>query len=410
MLVIAIPSLDPEKFSGAVQAAKAAGAMIAFLPRLAAISSDKVECADIDGIVLNVVRKAAKDRNYEIAKRAFDLISALALMILSAPVLAVIAILVRCDSPGPVLFRQQRVGRNGRLFTMYKLLAIHRAAGTWEKCVSRFIALTEFARAKFIAGGLPAEKFVVKPNFVDPDPGIGSGSGNFALFVGRLVAEKGIGTLLTAWKELRGGPKLRIIGDGPLGPAVASAAATHPDIEWNGPRDPEEVRGAMKEAKVLILPSTWYEAFGLVAVEAFAAGLPVIASRLGAMEELVSDGVTGRLFSAGDPSGLASAVRWAFCHPEELKGMRSRARLDSSENIPRKPTTRASWPSMQRPLEVVPSRCSFGNQRKFSDTALRSFAMYPRSAEREPFLFFNRESIKESTGRALTSNYRSRKR
>jgi glycosyltransferase involved in cell wall biosynthesis len=233
------------------------------------------------------------------------------------------------------------------------MLSVHRVLGTWRHSVSRFIALSEFARAKFIAGGLPGDKIVVKANFVHPDPGIGSGRGDFALFVGRLAEEKGIGTLLAAWSRLSVKPKLKIIGDGPLASTVANAAATTREIEWLGSRSREEVSRAMSEATVLIVPSTWCEAFGLVVAEAFAAGLPVIASRLGSIEQLVSDGVTGRLFAAGDPTSLASAVRWAFWHPEELKGMRTCARAEYE----RKYTAEANYTQLIDIYEAAMGSC-----------------------------------------------------
>lgn len=120
LLVVAIPSLGHEKFSGAVQAAQAAEVQFAFLPRHSAISVDTIEYADIDGTMLNVVRRPARDEHYALAKRIFDLVSALLLILLTAPVLFAIAIFIHFDSPGPVLFRQQRVGRDGRPFNMYK--------------------------------------------------------------------------------------------------------------------------------------------------------------------------------------------------------------------------------------------------------------------------------------------------
>jgi exopolysaccharide biosynthesis polyprenyl glycosylphosphotransferase len=125
LLLIAIPSLDTDKFSGAVQAAQAAGTPLAFLPRYSAISADKIEYADIDGTMLNVVRRPGKDRSYELAKRSFDLVFALGLIFLMVPLLIVIAILVHLDSPGPVLFQQQRIGRDGRPFKMYKFRSMH---------------------------------------------------------------------------------------------------------------------------------------------------------------------------------------------------------------------------------------------------------------------------------------------
>jgi len=208
------------------------------------------------------------------------------------------------------------------------MLALHRVLGTWNRSVGQFIALSQFAREKFIAGGISPDKITVKPNFVDPDPGMGRGNGNFALFVGRLAEEKGVRTLLTAWSGLRSGPKLKIVGDGPLAPDVAQAAATNPGIEWLGPCAPERVRRAMAEANLLIVPSTWYEGFPLVIAEAFAAGLPILASRLGSLAELIADGQTGRLIAPGDAAGLAGAVEWAFSHPGEMRRMRVLARSE----------------------------------------------------------------------------------
>jgi glycosyltransferase involved in cell wall biosynthesis len=233
------------------------------------------------------------------------------------------------------------------------MLSVHRALGTWRRTVSRFIALSEFARDRFIAGGLPADKVAIKPNFVDSDPGIGSGRGNFALFVGRLVEEKGIGTLLAAWSRLSVKPKLKIIGDGPLAPAVANAAAAIREIEWLGPRSKEEVTGAMAEASVLILPSTWYEGFPLVIAEAFAAGLPIIASRIGGLAEVVSDGQTGWLVSPGDPDELSSAVSRIFSRPQELQAMRLRARFEFESKY----TAEANYAQLIDIYEVAIGSC-----------------------------------------------------
>src|SRR5207245_179155 len=79
-------------------------------------------------------------------------------------------------------------------------LAAHQAMGTWSEMADCYIALTEFARRKFIAGGFPPHKLVVKPNFVRPDPGPRNGTTDYALFVGRLSPEKGLGTLLAGWQ------------------------------------------------------------------------------------------------------------------------------------------------------------------------------------------------------------------
>ncbi len=187
------------------------------------------------------------------------------------------------------------------------LQTVHRTLGTWDRAVDRYIALTESAREKFIAGGLPSERLSVKGNFVDSDPGLGTGDGGFALFVGRLSPEKGLDTLLSAWRHLPG-RRLIIVGDGPLAPQVQAAAASNRDIEWLGRRSRGEVLEWLGRAACVIVPSLSYEMFGMVVVEAFARGTPVVASRQGALAELVEHERTGLHFAAGNPLELAQAA------------------------------------------------------------------------------------------------------
>ncbi|MGB7440878.1 MAG: glycosyltransferase [Coleofasciculaceae cyanobacterium] len=208
------------------------------------------------------------------------------------------------------------------------MLTVHRTMGTWTQMVDVYIALTNFAREKLIQGGLPAEKIVVKPNFVHPDPGIGEGTGGYALFVGRLSVEKGLDTLLSAWQQLDGKIPLRIVGDGPLTSQVKEVAERLPQIEWLGRRPMAEVHALMGEAMFLVFPSKWYETFGRVAVEAFAKGTPVIAANIGAIAELVDHGRTGLHFCPGDPVDLAAKVEWALAHPKELAQMRQEVRAE----------------------------------------------------------------------------------
>jgi glycosyltransferase involved in cell wall biosynthesis len=189
---------------------------------------------------------------------------------------------------------------------------------------------------------LPAEKIMLKPNFVDPDPGMGTGDGNFALFVGRLVEEKGVATLLAAWQQLATPLPLKIIGDGPLAASVVQAAAIHPNIESLGMRDRSYVQQTMAHATILILPSTWDEAFPVVIAEAFAAGLPIVASRLGAMAELIEDGQTGRLFVPGDATQLARTIESVVARPRELQAMRLRARAQYEQKY----TAAANYPQL----------------------------------------------------------------
>jgi glycosyltransferase involved in cell wall biosynthesis len=206
------------------------------------------------------------------------------------------------------------------------MLTAHRALRTWTRRVDMYIALTEFAREKLIQGGLPKEKIAVKPHFVEPDPGMGEGGGGYALFVGRLSPEKGSDTLLSAWERLGGKPSLKIVGDGPLAPQAAEAARRFPGVQWLGQQPLDEVYRLMGEAAFLVFPSEVYETFGRVAIEAFAKGTPVIASKIGAIAELVEHGRTGLHFRPGDPKDLAARVQWASRHPAELEHMRKAAR------------------------------------------------------------------------------------
>jgi glycosyltransferase involved in cell wall biosynthesis len=208
------------------------------------------------------------------------------------------------------------------------MLSVHRLLGTWERKISVYITLTDLARRLFIESGLAAEKLVVKPNFVDPDPGSGTGSGGYALFAGRLSVEKGIRTLLQAWQSVGGRLPLRIVGDGPLGPDVAAAAADNRAVTWLGSREPKDVVSLLREATCLVFPSECYETFGRVIVEAFAAGTPVVAAGHGAAAELVADGITGVLFRPGDASDLAAKVIHLNSQPVLRGRMRAAARSD----------------------------------------------------------------------------------
>ncbi len=205
------------------------------------------------------------------------------------------------------------------------MLALHRRLRTWD-CVDRFIVLTEFARWQFIGAGFPAERLVVKPNFVYPDPGPGEGKGGYVLFVGRLTPEKGVGTLLRAWELLGGRIPLRIVGDGPLAPLVRQACTRQSNLHWLGYKTHDEVQALMGEAVALVFPSEWYEGFPMVLVEALARGTPVITSALGAQATLITHGVDGLHFRAGDPDELAEHVSWLWSHPREQRRMRSHAR------------------------------------------------------------------------------------
>jgi len=186
--------------------------------------------------------------------------------------------------------------------------------------VARYIALNEFCRGKFIEGGLPAERVLVRPNFVDfavPQPAPREG----LLFVGRLSIEKGVATLAEAM-ALLSDARLRVAGDGPEAGLLDGMAS----VAKLGSLPGEAVRQEMSRAAALVVPSICYENFPRTLVEAFACGLPVIASRIGALAELVRDGETGLLFEPGNPRDLADRMAWALAHPELMAAMGRNAR------------------------------------------------------------------------------------
>lgn len=197
------------------------------------------------------------------------------------------------------------------------MLAAHRARGTWSRDVSLYVALTAFARDRLVAGGLPGDRVVVKPNFLGESPRAATGPGNGFLYVGRLTEEKGVPTLLAAWSRLSRPISGRVVGDGPL-----SSAIDWPDgLRWLGARPREAVFDEMAAARAVVVPSLWYEAFPMTVVEAFAHHRPVIASGIGSLSEIVEDGVTGLLVRPGDPDDLARALTWADDHPDAMARM-----------------------------------------------------------------------------------------
>lgn len=192
--------------------------------------------------------------------------------------------------------------------------------------VGAFLALTEFGREKFVRAGFPPERVLVKPNFVFTDPGPGAGAGRFVLYAGRLAAGKGLETLIEAWKTAGATTPLTIVGGGALQSLAETAARTVPGVRYLGRRSNPEVLALMREASLLVFTSESYEGFPMTIAEAYAAGLPVVASRLGAMSDIVKPGVSGEFFEPANPGSLALTVGRLFADPGRLAALRAGAR------------------------------------------------------------------------------------
>ncbi|HTF30935.1 MAG TPA: glycosyltransferase family 4 protein [Flavitalea sp.] len=197
--------------------------------------------------------------------------------------------------------------------------AIHKLIGTWQNKVDRYIAPAEFIKSKLIDSSLrlPPAKVEVKRNFVEA-PGIGSQNEreDFFLFIGRLSKEKGVYTLLKCFNDLQH-IKLIIAGDGPEREALSLEFGHLSNVQFRGHLAKPELMQLLKTCKASIFPSIWYEGLPLSIIEALATGTPVIASRLGAMQEMIQHGENGLLFEPGDHVQLQQLITFFYQHPGE---------------------------------------------------------------------------------------------
>lgn len=200
------------------------------------------------------------------------------------------------------------------------MLGVHRIAGTWRRDVQRYIVLNQMCRDLFARGGLPLEKMAIKPNFVESAGRPPEGPRAGGMFIGRLAPEKGIVTLAAALQRLPG-LQIDVYGNGPLRELVERT----PGLRYCGFQPADVLRERMHRAAYLVVPSTGIESFGLVAIEAFACGTPVIASGHGGLREIVVHRKNGLLFSPGDSEDLAQVLRDAERSPDDLRRMGAEA-------------------------------------------------------------------------------------
>ncbi len=185
-------------------------------------------------------------------------------------------------------------------------IAVHNTLHTWQRYVTTLIAPSEFVRSRYAAGGFDPDQIVVKPHAVAHSGAVREGAGEAVVFLGRLTEEKGFADLLKAWDASLG--QFVVVGDGPLRPEADERARQDPSVKVLGALPWAECMEVLRSARVLVVPARSYETFGLVVIEAFAHGVPVVASRIGALAELVDDGETGALVAPGDTEALRKAV------------------------------------------------------------------------------------------------------
>ena len=183
-------------------------------------------------------------------------------------------------------------------------LATHRVFRTFD-AVDRYLAVSEFVRGKHIQAGLRPERVAVKANFSWPLEGR-RGPGEYFLYLGRLASEKGVDTLLGAWRLGKPELPLVVVGDGPDEEILRRRAPE--GVEFRGLVPAEQVADVLLGARALLVPSRWYEAAPRAIIEAYSAGVPVLASDIGALPEAVVEGVSGRLASPDDEEAWATAI------------------------------------------------------------------------------------------------------
>lgn len=231
--------------------------------------------------------------------------------------------------PWPGIFH--RCYRRSWLDSLFvaSVITIHKMLKTWQNEIHVYIALSEFSKKKFIACGMKSDKVVLKPNFVDPDPGRSGCCGDYALFAGQLTSGKGIQCLLSAL-PLIGALPIKIAGAGPLGKEVFKTvhSLNSSKIEFLGEKSRKEVMDLIKKSRFLIFPSQWYECFPMIIIEAFACGKPVLASRMGVMQEIVEEGRTGRFFEPGNSTDLAQKIKELFEDSKACEAMGKEARIE----------------------------------------------------------------------------------
>ncbi|MEH7373367.1 glycosyltransferase, partial [Priestia megaterium] len=206
--------------------------------------------------------------------------------------------------------------RNSRVQTvpLSTMLYTHRFLNTWNNKVDKYIALTNFAKEKFIQIGLNEDKITVKPNFIEKHIEVGIKKEDQVTFVGRISKEKGLHLLLAAWSKVgsKVNTKLNVIGDGPLRKELESKYQHLSNVNFLGKLDSKDVLSYMSKSKYIIVPSIWYEGFPMTIIESYSVNTPVISSNIGSLKEVVINEVTGFHFENNNINSLENTLKKAL--------------------------------------------------------------------------------------------------
>jgi len=247
-----------------------------------------------------------------------------------------------CLGRGPLPAIVHGCYRNSRVATLPLAASIsaHRVAGTWRTSVDRYVFPSSFARSLYVQAGWAPERLVVKPNTA-PEPGIArTGAGRGFVALARFSHEKGLDTLLDAWRDAGIDEPLTLIGSGELEHELRARAQGLRSVEVAGRLPHAEALARLATARALVVPSRWFEVFPRTIVEAYALGVPVIASRIGSLADVVDDGTTGMLFEPSQPAALATALHALAGNDALTQQLGRQARRRYEDELAPGPTTR----------------------------------------------------------------------
>lgn len=235
----------------------------------------------------------------------------------------------RCKHGNYLNSLRHRCYRNS--YTLTSLYSLSVGLNRWARMtqkIAAFICMTGFLKEKLLELGIPEEKIFVKPHFLDasqvlPMPG----AGDYVLYLGRLSPEKGIWTLIHAFEQLKN-PRLKVVGTGPLEERLKQYIRDKGlrNIELLGFRDGSEKWELLRNSLFTVVPSILYETFGLVVLEAYAAGKPVVGSRLGSLPYIIEQNKSGVLFEPGSVDDLVKKVGYLLERPDAVDRMGRYAR------------------------------------------------------------------------------------
>jgi glycosyltransferase involved in cell wall biosynthesis len=236
--------------------------------------------------------------------------------------------------------------------------AVARKLRYFHKNVTLFIALTKFAREHLVQAGFEGDRIFVLPNMVAvEDSPTDPFQGRYVAFAGRMSPEKGVDTLLAAGRLLPDIP-VCLAGDGPMMPAVVKQVS--PNATFLGRLDTQEMTAFYRSARFLVIPSRCFEMCPLVVGEAMSHGLPVIASRIGGLPELVENNVTGFLFEPGNSEDLARKVRLLWDNPDLCRKMGQAGREKAIREYNKDVYYRRLMAVYERAIEVNREQSSSG--------------------------------------------------